>query len=318
MANLVQPFLPAYTTDIANQLQMKKSSYKTIRKFIKSFDKEKIVKAKERDGNETTIIDIDFTDKSIVDFRPYRLPKKETTVASSTSRGDKGATTGDSGDSSVGQKLEKMEYYKPKDKVLPIFGAENASAHSMFTSIEVRQIVTTYVESEKLVSPTNKRLITLNPTLANAVFDGSARLDKEVLAKGSVPRDALVERILASCGVHFAIIRNAEASNAARPKAGAAPKIKVTLETRSGNKTATKISGVEQYYISPQPLADELRKTCAGSTSVEQLHGSSPKNPVMEIMVQGPQKDAVLKALERRGVRSAWVEYTDKTKGKKK
>jgi translation initiation factor 2D len=65
-------------------------------------------------------------------------------------------------------------------------------------------------------------------------------------------------------------------------------------------------------------LADELRKMCAGSSSVEQLHGSSPKAPVMEIMIQGPQKDAVMKALEKRGVRPAWVEYLDKTKGKKK
>jgi len=78
------------------------------------------------------------------------------------------------------------------------------------------------------------------------------------------------------------------------------------------------VSGVEAYFISPQPLADELRKACAGSTSVDQRVGSSPKNPVMEIMVQGPQAEAVVKALERRGVNKAWVEVTDKTKGKKK
>ena len=318
MANLVQPFLPAYTPDQANQLQIKKSSFKNIRKFIKSFDKEKIIKSKERDGNETTIIDIDFGDKVFVDFKPYRLPKKETFAGSSLGRGEKGNTTMDSGDSSVGQKLQKLEFYKPKDRLLPIFAAADASAHSMFTAAEIRPLVTAYIESEKLISPTNKRLVTLNPTLANAVFDGSTHLDKEVLAKGTVPRDALVDRVLAACSSHYAIVRDGDAATTAKPKAGAAPRIKVTLETRSGNKTATKISGVEQYLIPPQPLADELRKTCAGSTSVEQLHGSSPKNPVMEIMVQGPQKDAVLKALERRGVKSAWVEFTDKTKGKKK
>ena len=38
---------------------------------------------------------------------------------------------------------------------------------------------------------------------------------------------------------------------------------------------------------------------------------------VMEVMIQGPQKDAVLKALERRGVDKRWVEVLDKTKGKK-
>jgi len=34
--------------------------------------------------------------------------------------------------------------------------------------------------------------------------------------------------------------------------------------------------------------------------------------------VQGPQKDAVVRALEKRGVHRHWVEVLDKTKGKKK
>jgi len=33
-------------------------------------------------------------------------------------------------------------------------------------------------------------------------------------------------------------------------------------------------------------------------------------------MVQGPQRDAVLKQLERRGVKSSWVDVLDKTKKK--
>lgn len=316
MSNLVQPFLPAFTTEQANALQIKKSSFKNIKKFIKSLDKEKIIRTKERDGNETTIIDVDFENKVFVDFKPYRLPKKETAAGASQSRGGKATTEIDTGDSSIGQKLEKVEYYKPKEKLLPIFASANASSSTLFSSSEIRPIVTSYIESEKLISSTNKRIVTLNPTLANAVFDGSTYLDKEVLAKGTVPRDALIDRIISSCSSHYAINRNG-VSNTTKPKSGAAPRIKLTLETRSGNKTVTKVSGVELYFIPPQPLADELRKTCAGSTSVEQLVGSSPKAPIMEIMIQGPQKDAVLKALERRGVRSSWVEFLDKTKKKK-
>ncbi|KAI4763276.1 hypothetical protein E4T52_04649 [Aureobasidium sp. EXF-3400] len=318
MSNLVQPFLPAYTPEQANSLQIKKSSYKNIKKFIKSLDKAKIVKTKERDQHETVILDIDFNDASIVDFAPYRLPKKETANGTSLGRGTKATAEIDTADSSIGQKLEKQQYYKLKDRLLPLFESAGASSQSLFTAAEIKPIITAYIESENLVNPKNKRLITLNPTLANAVFDGTTPLDKEVLAKGSVPRDALTERILQACTTHYAILRNGTPLSTSKPKSGAAPKIKVTLETRSGNKTVTKVSGVEAYFIPPQPLADELRKMCAGSSSVEQLHGSSPKAPIMEIMIQGPQKDAVMKALEKRGVRPAWVEYLDKTKGKKK
>jgi len=103
-----------------------------------------------------------------------------------------------------------------------------------------------------------------------------------------------------------------------KAKSGHAPKIQIVLEMRSGNKTVTKLSGVEVFHINPQPLAEELQKACASSTSVNQLVGSSPKNPVQEIMVQGPQKDAVVKALEKRGVNRHWIEVLNKTKGKKK
>ena len=135
MATLVQPFLPAYTPEQASQLQIKKSSYKNIKKFIKSFDKTKLIRSKERDGNETTIIDIDFKDNVFTAFKPYRLPKKETAAGTSLGRGDKATTAIDStGDSSVGQKLEKKEFYKPKEKLLPIFSLAGASSHSTFTS----------------------------------------------------------------------------------------------------------------------------------------------------------------------------------------
>lgn len=319
MANLVQPFLPAYTPDQANQLQIKKTSYKNIRKFIKSFDKEKIIKSKERDGNETTIIDIDFEDKAFKDFKPYRLPKKETLSGSAQGRGTKATTTAepDSHDPSIGQRLTKQDLYKPKDRLLPLFAAAPQS-QTYFTAQEIRPLITAYIETNNLISPTNKRLVTLNPDLANALFDGTERLDKEVLAKGSVPRDALIDRVLSASAPHYTITSSTSPTQPSKPKSGSCPKIKITLETRSGNKTATKISGLETYFITPQPLADELRKTCAGSTSVEQLQGSSPRNPVMEVMVQGPQRDAVIKALERRGVRGQWVEFIDKTKKGKK
>jgi translation initiation factor 2D len=80
------------------------------------------------------------------------------------------------------------------------------------------------------------------------------------------------------------------------------------------------VSGLEAYFVNPKLLADELRKVCAGSTSVEPLAGAAKKHekPVEEVMVQGPQKDAVIKALEKRGVDNRWIETVDKTKGKKR
>jgi translation initiation factor 2D len=317
VSTLINPFLPAITPEQTQQLQIKNTSWKNIKKFVKQLDKDQIVKSKEKQGNETTIVDIDFNDPSITDFKPYRLPKKETADGTSIGRGEKATETIDTGDDAVGQKLEVKSFFKPTVKLSPVFAT---SEKSVFSAQEVRQVVTDYIESEKLVSETNKRLVKLNPTLANAVFDGSGSLDKEVLAKGTVPRDALMDRVSRAMTGSYAIIRNGADPHSVKMRSGTPPKVHITLETRSGNKMVTKVSGLEVYYVNPRPLADELRKVCAGSTSVEPLAGGAKKTekPVEEVMVQGPQKDAVIKALEKRGVNSRWIEVLDKTKGKKK
>jgi translation initiation factor 2D len=304
MAQLVQPFLPTYTPARAASLQIKKSSWKNIRKFIKYLDKQKIVRSKDRDGNEVVIQDIDFKDRQIEAFVPYRLPKKDAPTGASV-HGKPAAPL--STESSVGQKLKLVSLLRPKEKLAPIFHASKADPRGLYTPHELKQLLIAYVESENLVNAKNKRLININPQLADALL-GSSAVDNAALATGTIARDALAERMVAA----------ASDVADAKPKAGAPPKIQITLETRSGNKTVTKVHGLEPFYIAPQPLADELRKTCAGSTSVDKLQGSSPKAPVMEVLIQGPQKDAILKALEKRGVNKNWVEIVDKTKGKKK
>jgi translation initiation factor 2D len=311
---LVQPFLPTYTPARTASLQIKKTSWKNLKKFIKYLDKQQIVKCKDRDGNEVVVLDIDFKDRQVESFVPYRLPKKDTPAAASAN-GKPAAPL--SAEFSVGQKLKLVSVLRPKEKLAPILGASKADPRGLYTPAELKQLLIAYVEAENLIDPKNKRLIRINPQLADALLASSAA-DNAALSSGVMPRDSLAERMVAAASPFHAIIRNDADIADAKPKAGAPPKIQITLETRSGNKTVTKVHGLEPYYISPQPLADELRKTCAGSTSVDKLQGSSPKAPVMEVMVQGPQKDAIMKALEKRGVHKNWVDVVDKTKGKKK
>ncbi|KAF3034802.1 hypothetical protein E8E12_004719 [Didymella heteroderae] len=314
MALLVQPFLPTYTPARTASLQIKKSSWKNLKKFIKYLDKQQIVKSKDRDGNEVVILDIDFKDRQIEAFVPYRLPKKDAPTGASAN-GKPAAPL--SAESSVGQKLKVLSLLRPKEKLAPIFHASKADPRGLYTPQELKQHLVAYIESENLVNPKNKRLININPQLADALL-GSSAADNAALSTGTIARDALAERMVQAAAPFHAIVRNDAEIADAKPKAGAPPKIQIILETRSGNKTVTKVHGLEPFYIAPQPLADELRKTCAGSTSVDKLQGSSPKAPVMEVLVQGPQKDAILKALEKRGVSKNWVEVVDKTKGKKK
>jgi translation initiation factor 2D len=336
MSELILPFLPTFTPAQTASLQIKKTSWKNLKKFIKAMEKEQLLKSKDRNGGELVVLDIDFAERAFKDFTPYPLPRKE--VAGGGKEGSAPDTAASSGgDPSVGQHLRRLVFYKPKEKLAPIFEPSKSryasdswpspaltpsltvfSVRDTYSASELRSIVVTYLEAESLIVPTNKRLVKLNPVLSNAVFDTASSLDNEVMAKGTVPRDILIDRVLTLCTSQWAILRGDQSKDEVRPKTGAVPSVNILLETRSGNKVVTKLSGVEAYFIHPQPLAEELQKVCASATSVSQLIGSSPKNPVMEILVQGPQRDAVMKALEKRGVNRQWISVIDKTKGKKR
>ncbi|KAH0558691.1 hypothetical protein GP486_004660 [Trichoglossum hirsutum] len=311
LSTKVLPFLPIFTPAQSSSLQLKKTSWKNAKKFLKSLDKEGLIKTKDRSGGETIVLDVDWDNSAIADFVPYQLPTKD--QSSSEGRAGPVSRLGH-----AGQELRRIGLFKPKEKLSPLFEAAEANPKSFYLASEIRPIVTAYVESESLVSTENRRLVAINPFLANAVFDSDSRADREVIANGAVMRDRIIDRVLENCSPYWALLRGNETKDDIKSKAGRAPNIQIVLETRSGNKTVTKVSGMETYYVNPSTLADELQKSCASSTSLGQLVGSSPKNPVMEVMVQGPQTQAVVKALEKNGVHRQWIDVVDKTKGKKK
>ena len=324
ISDLVLPYLPIHSPSQASFLSIKKTSWKNAKKFIKALDKAKILKSKDRDGGECVVLDIDFEDQAILNFKPYKLPQRA--EPTSGSNGNTPSATNTS-DSSLNQRLQLLLLYKPKDAIASIFTDPedtNADApQSYYLPSELRTIITTYIERESLVNQQNKRLVNLTPYLSHALFPNpsTSSIDAAIVAKNSIPRDALIDRIRDHlCTPHYLLLRNTEtlSSSPAKPKSGKPPRITIILETRGGNKVVTKVSGLEVFGIEPRLLGDELQRVCASSTSVGQAAGSSPRQPVMEVLVQGNQRERVMGALEKRGVRREWVDVVDKTKGKGK
>jgi translation initiation factor 2D len=301
---------------------IKKTSWKNVKKFIKQLDKMQLVRSKDRSGQETYILDIDFGDRRIEQFVPYKLPSKnalETSNKASPSEAKKPATTDDA-DHTVGQTLNVQTLYRPTQKLTPeIFPASSSSnPKNYYKYTEVSTHLDTYLQSQNLISLENKRIITLNPFLANTIFTSPSPEDQGTLKRGKVTRDGLLKRIIEDhtfLQPHYAILKPGQTLADVKPKAGATPKALVTLEKRTGSKTVTKVTGLEVFGIVPALLAEELQKKCASSTSVTQAVGA-PKG-VMEVLVQGDQRKVVDTALARRGLKSQWVEVVDKTKKKK-
>jgi len=122
MTALVHPFLPAFTRKQAEALVIKKSSWKNVRKFIKALNKENLLLCKDRPGNEVDVLDIDFEDPQVLGFAPYRLPRKHNGGGGAGGDGQRsGLSSDDASDESVGQKIKKVDLFKPKDGISQLF-----------------------------------------------------------------------------------------------------------------------------------------------------------------------------------------------------
>ncbi|KAJ5987117.1 hypothetical protein N7451_011482 [Penicillium sp. IBT 35674x] len=302
IANMITPYLPIYSAQQAQHYNIKKTSWKNVKKFIKHLDKMQLVKSKDRSGQETYIWDVDFDDHRVQRFVPYRLPSKSA-LESSPSESKKPAATGGA-DPSVGQTLNVQTLYRPTQKLTPdIFPALSTTSPKNYY---------------KYSDVDNRRIINLNPYLANTIFTSSSSEDLGALKRGMVTRDGLLKRVIedhAFLQPHYAILKPGQTLADVKPKAGATPKAVITLEKRTGSKTVTKVSNLEVFGIVPTLLAEELQKKCASSTSVTQAVGA-PKG-VMEVLIQGDQRKVLDTALTRRGLKSQWIDVVDKTKKKK-
>ena len=89
--------------------------------------------------------------------------------------------------------------------------------------------------------------------------------------------------------------------------------ISIVIKNRQGRRATTCITGFENFQVEADDLAEELRKSCASSTSVNPLPGRAAGQ---EVMVQGKQLKAVVDLLNAKGVPKQWIEAKDTT-GKK-
>lgn len=169
----------------------------------------------------------------------------------------------------------------------------------------MNQLLNKYIETESLSQSGNKRIVTLDPVLSNALSISSS--------PGNEKRDVLAQNLLQGCSPYYTITT---LEGTSKPKPGTPPKISIVIENRQGKKTVTRVFGLEPFGIHPKGLAEELQKMCAGSSTVGQAVGLKPG--LLEVMVQGSQGTIVGKVLEKRGIPPRWVEVIDKTRGKKK
>ncbi|KAJ4419493.1 hypothetical protein N0V82_004938 [Gnomoniopsis sp. IMI 355080] len=316
IANMVQPNLYHQS----QHYNIKKTSWKNAKKYIKHLDKSGLVKSKDRNGGETVILGIDFEDQQITSFVPYRLPSTKTSDAKPPAAGSS-TDSPSTNDPSKGQKLNIKTVYRAASKLVPDL---LSSKTDFYTAQQISSAVKSYIDERPELGGQSSSSIKLDAFIANNILGSNAAHEQEdsrVIAAGRINRGALQKRILDDnrlCQPYFVIERSStQEASEQKPKPGLPPHVHIVIEKRTGTKVVTRLSNLEPFFINPNLLAPELQKKCAGSCSVAQAQGG--KTGLLEITIQGDQSKVLTSdVLPKRGVDVKWIDVVDKTKPKKK
>ncbi|URD76901.1 Translation initiation factor SUI1 [Musa troglodytarum] len=292
-SNHILPCRPAGIT-----LDIKKSSYKKLSKWLQSKSSAGLMSTKEdRYKKEVMLLGVNRGHSDYMSFKPEKRAQE-----SAEQRHDNSVGEG----SQMKLQLQVVEVYKPSTHVNSIFTTLGADTGSFYSASDASDIVFRYVEKENLVKPTDKAVVVLDVTLCDALYKGSVK--KGSAYPTEIHKKDLGSTFLSRMQVHHRVSKGNEVA----VRKGAARPIQIMTERRQGNKKVTRVSGLETFLLDVDSLAMELQKKFACSTSVAELPGKKGQH---EVLVQGGVIDDLAKHLvDHYGVPKRYIEVLDKTK----
>ncbi|KAI5453409.1 hypothetical protein NCC49_005888 [Naganishia albida] len=289
-----------------------KSSWKKLAKWIKVVEKEGLVKAKEGRGGEITITVIHAEHPSIALHKNHKTIAKEdeqlkraAVAETATTRDDAPANKG------KGKTTEIFieEVWKPNGMSLAFWEAHGVQKTRYLSHREIQDHIEQYIQQQGLAKPQNRAMIRLDESLAKAV--GAVKPKADMPAEEvTLRKEKIVEKMK---GEMAEAVRVGGPDGAIR-KGNLTP-VTIAVKTRAGKKV-TVVSGVETFDVDPEEMATELKRLCAGSTTVTPLSGSKQSLNLKEIAVQGPQTQAVTDLLVSKGVPRRYIKDLGTGKGK--
>ncbi|KAG8920716.1 hypothetical protein FRC00_009618, partial [Tulasnella sp. 408] len=267
-------------------LDLKKSSFKNLTKFIKSVEKDGLVKAKEVKG---------LTIMSVEPNHPEVLAHKSIRTVGEAEAKEKQKAERRKAEEAKPVVLDVKELWKPSGTVVALFD----------DGFQVN-LLNTYVKDKNLTHPTEKPFVVTDDLLKNVL---RKRGEDPV---EFIRRDELVQRVREAMQAWHSI------GDGHPARKGALKPVNVAIKIRGGNKAVTSITGFEEYRIPASFLTDELKRICASSTTSGLIQGQAKGGQAEEILVQGKHLSAVRDLLIAQGIPKRLVQEEDKTGGKKK
>lgn len=274
-------------------LDIKKSSYKKLSKWLQSKSSSGLISVKEdKHKKEVTLFSVNRNHQDYTSFKPEKRKVQQSVNDVVSER-------------QSNKILDVAEVYKPSVHVNPVFVSVGADTGKLYTASEASQVVFGYVEKENLVKASNKSIVVLDAMLCDALFKGAIK--KGSMYPTEIHKKDLGHTFINRMQSHHIVSRGSDSV----VRKGALKPIQIMTERRQGNKKVTKLSGVESFLIDAEALASELQKKFACSTTIAELPGKKG----LEVLVQGGVIDDLARHLvEQYGIQKRYIEVLDKTK----
>ncbi|KAJ1772909.1 (ABC) transporter [Coemansia sp. RSA 1843] len=282
---------------IGKDVDIKKSSYKKLTKFLKAADKCGLIKLKDIRG-ESYVKSLGWDHKEIVQYTPYSVP-----LARSSTKGNAGqtkdniaSTKKEHSEASQGNKdktndvISIVELLKPSRALVPLFDDMNAQTETgFFTRKQARSVLEDYIKDRGLVDAKNSQFVKLDHRLCDGLLT-----KEEYSTVTIIRRDKLHTRLQETMTLYTQVT---VPGKEAMLKIGNPPTVDIVCEKKMGNKVVTRVIGLEAYGVDPADIAKELKTICASSTTVDPVPG---KKNAHSVLVQGHQVVAITKLLAMR------------------
>ena len=279
-------------------LDVKKSSYKKLSKFLGKMVKEKIIEVKELQKGVESIVKVNADHPKIEAYRVVKVKQ-------------------DDDNDAVEEVLPCDKAYEPPE-ILELF-AINAAVLNFFKLFEckkgdtlsgtqVREFLKRYVQENQLQIPTNKASVKLDPVLAGIVLNKNENDVEQMTIQELVSR--IQSKMSDAYSMTFPGFRSVVQKGKLDP-------IEISTATRSGNKKVTLVHNLEVYRINPSEFARKCQVSVAASTSVQEAVNKRPG--AVEVLIQGNQNKFVPKLLiEEYKIPRKYVKVCEEVKKKKK
>lgn len=247
------------------QLDIKKSSYKKLSKFLQHMQREQIVQVKELSKGVESIVSVDWRHPRITSFV---IPEPSVTAQT------------------LQEGSREQPYHPPDIKPLycvpasmtQLFLGSGHKKGSTLEGSEVRRIVTNYAKRNNLVDAVNRNLVKLDPILCDCILEKN---EQHVVM--ALPWDCLLNRCFKNLQPAYQVTFPGQEPIV---KKGKLDPVDITLALKTYNKKVTVVRNLETYGLDPYAVAAILQQRCQASTIVSPAPGSKDS---LQVQVQGNQ-----------------------------